>query len=135
MNSNILESAIDLVRKKKKVEFSLNNCTIEQLPYTNIGLSYPRNIKLDITVMTDHISWTEYTDLEYVIFENDLSDNSAVDKVIGGDLSKYNIKDRQILRLAFIIYNGIKYGIDREQRIDYIEKGWHPRVTNVRMRF
>lgn len=142
MNFKILEHAVKLVKDKFNVDFMLTNCRIEQFPEvdTTFGnfaahIKAPQTIKLELTATEDHGSWNEYTDLEYVIFEKDLLDESEVDKVIGGNIKGYELEMRMTLRLAFIIYNGLQYGMKREQRKDYIDKGWHPRVVSVRMRY
>ena len=142
MNFNTLDEAIRLVKKKFNVDFTLMNCGIEQFPETITAFSgftahikAPMIIKLELTVKTDHGSWVEDTDLEYAIFDKDIKDGSEVDKVIGGDLMKYTPENREVLRLAFIIYNGIKYGVDREMRKIDIDNGWHPRIVSAKMRF
>ena len=143
MTFKILEDAARIVKEKKKIDFVLKDCRLEQEPRalyniagtSSVALPSNRKMKLSLTVIEDHISWWEYCDLEYIIFEKDLLDESLVDKIIGGDLSKYNLEDRMILRLAFIIYNGIQYGVKQEQRIKDIEAGWHPRVVNISTRF
>lgn len=142
MNFKILEHAVKLVRDKFKIDFMLTNCRIEQFPEvdTTFGnftahINMPQIIKLELTATEDHGSWNEYTDIEYLIFEKDLLDESEVDKVIGGNIRGYELEMRMTLRLAFIIYNGIQYGVKREQRISDLNKGWHPRVVRVQMRY
>lgn len=142
MNFKVLEHAVKMVKDKFNIDFMLTNCRIEQFPEvdTTFGnftahIKAPPTIKLELTTTEDHGSWNEYTDLEYVIFEKDLLDESEVDKVIGGNISGYELEMRMALRLAFIIYNGLIYGLKREQRKDYIDKGWHPRVVSVKMRY
>lgn len=137
MGFNVIEEAVKLVKEKKKVDFFLNNYVIEQDPYTwgtAVYKSEPK-LKLNMSITNDHISWKEQIDLDFVVFSKDLQDGSTVDKVIGGDLSSYPLAERQVMRLAFILYNGIKYGVDREVRKKDIEAGWHPRVVNVSMRY
>ena len=75
--------------------------------------------------------FTEDIDLKYIIDEEDLLDGSSVDKVIDGDMKNYSFKTRETLRLAFIIYNGIRYAIDGEQKKEYIDKGWYPRLVSI----
>ena len=142
MNFNTLDEAVILVKKKFNVDFTLMNCRIEQFPETTTAfggftahIKVPMTIKLELTVKTDHDSWIENTDLEYAIFDKDINDGSEVDKVIGGDMTKYTPEKREVLRLAFIIYNGIKYGVDREMRKIDIDNGWHPRVVSAKMRY
>ena len=69
--------------------------------------------------------------MEYIIDEEDLLDESDVDKVIGGDMKNYAPRMRETLRLAFILYNGIRYAIDGKQKKEYADKGWYPRVTSI----
>ena len=139
MNFNVIDQAVKLVRDKFKIDFIVNNYTIQTDPEdVTIGnwIKYRREpeLKMTLTVIEDHDSWTEQTDLDYVIFGRDIQDGSLVDEVIGGNIKGYDLDMKQALRLAFIIYNGIMYGVKREQRKDYIDKGWHPRVMSVRMR-
>ena len=140
MNFNVIDQAVKLVRDKFKIDFIVNNYTIQTDPEdVTIGnwIKYRREpeLKMTLTIIEDHDSWTEQTDLDYVIFGRDIQDGSLVDEVIGGNIKGYDLDMRQALRLAFIIYNGIMYGVKREQRKDYIDKGWHPRVVSVRMRY
>ena len=53
-----------------------------------------------------------------------------VDELIGGDLKKYDMNMRQALRLAFILYDGIRCGMIGEQKIEYTNKGWITRVVS-----
>lgn len=141
MNFNVIDQAIKLVRDKFKIDFVVNQYTIQTDPedITIGGVAHhiyrEPELRMTLTVVEDHDSWTEHTDLDYVIFGSDLRDGSLVDEVIGGNIKGYELDMRQALRLAFIIYNGIMYGVKREQRKDYIDKGWHPRVVSVRMRY
>jgi hypothetical protein len=140
MNFNVIDQAVKLVRDKFKIDFIVNNYTIQTDPEdVTIGtwIKYRREpeLKMTLTVIEDHTSWTEHTDLDYVIFGSDIQDGSLVDEVIGGNIKGYEPEIRMALRLAFIIYNGIQYGVKREQRKDYIDKGWHPRVVSVKMRY
>ena len=140
MNFNVVDQAVKLVRDKFKIDFIIDNYTLQTDPEDIMidGVVHYRRspeLKMTITVIEDHGSWTEHTDLDYVIFGRDLQDGSIVDEVIGGNIKGYDLDMRQALRLAFIIYNGIKYGVKREQKKSYIDKGWHPRVVSVRMRY
>lgn len=141
MNFNVIDQAIKLVRDKFKIDFVVNQYTMQTDPedITIGGVAHhiyrEPELRMTLTVVEDHNSWTEHTDLDYVIFGSDVEDGSQVDKVIGGNIKGYDLDMRQALRLAFIIYNGIQYGVKREQRKDYIDKGWHPRVVSVRMRY
>jgi hypothetical protein len=140
MNFNVIDQAIKLVKDKFKINFVVNNYTIQTDPddITIDGIVHYRRepeLKMTLTVIEDSVYCTEQIDLDYVIFGSDLRDGSIVDEVIGGNIKGYELDMRQALRLAFIIYNGIQYGVKREQRKDYIDKGWHPRVVSVRMRY
>ena len=72
----------------------------------------------------------EHIDLEYSISGEDLEDGSLVDMLIGGDLKKYDMNMRQTLRLAFILYDGIRCWTTGEQKKDYTDKGWSTRVIS-----
>ena len=141
MNFNVVDQAVKLVKDKFNIDFVVNNYTIQTDPEDvmiggAIHTFYREpELKMTITVVEDNTSWTEHTDLDYVIFGRDIQDGSLVDEIIGGNIKGYDLDMRQALRLAFIIYNGIMYGVKREQKKDYIDKGWHPRVVSVRMRY
>ena len=135
MTFETINKAVELVRTKKHINLNVLNCTVEASP-APIGINgftynFPPETKLEAYVLVDHNSWTEKVDLEYVILPRDLTENSDVNKVIG-DISNYTDKAKEILRLAFILYDGVKYGVNKEIRKDYLEKGWHPRVVSYR---
>ena len=69
--------------------------------------------------------------MEYSISGEDLKDGSLVDELIGGDLKKQAPDMRHALRLAFILYDGIRYATTGEQKKEYADKGWLPKVTNI----
>ena len=69
--------------------------------------------------------------MEYSISGEDLKDGSLVDELIGGDLKKCSPNMRQTLRLAFILYDGIRYAMTGEHKKAYTDKGWVPRVVCV----
>ena len=69
--------------------------------------------------------------MEYSISGEDLKDGSLVDELIGGDLSKQAPDMRQVLRLAFILYDGIRYATTDEHKKAYADKGWLPKVTSI----
>lgn len=141
MSFDIIDQAVKLVKDKFKIDFIVKDYTIQTEPEhidTSSGtLTIYREpeIRMTITLTEDHTSWTEHIDLDYVIFGSDLLDKSPVDEVIGGNIKGYSLDMRRTLRLAFIIYNGIQYGVKGEQRKDYIDKGWHPRVVKAQMRY
>ena len=69
--------------------------------------------------------------MEYSISGDDLKDGSLVDELIGGDLSKQAPDMRQVLRLAFILYDGVRYGLRGNHKKAYMDKGWLPRVSVI----
>ena len=141
MNFNVIDQAVKLVRDKFKIDFTINQYTIQTDPedITIGGFTHhihrEPELRMTLTVTKDRSSWVSYTDLDYVIFGSDLRDGSLVDEIIGGNIKGYDLDMRQALRLAFIIYNGIMYGVRGEMKKDYIDKGWHPRVVSTRMRY
>lgn len=38
---------------------------------------------------------------------------------------------RQTLRLAFVLYDGVRYAMTGERKKAYADKGWLPRVIGV----
>ena len=98
---------------------------------TPIYLKMDPKLKIALTVTKDHDGWGEHIDLEYSISGDDLEDSSLVDELIGGDLKKYDMSMRQTLRLAFIIYDGIRCGMTGKQKKEYTDKGWLPRVISA----
>ena len=125
---NIIEQAATLIRDKFKIGLIITQCSIEAGP---AFLRIDQQLKIDLVVIKDHGGWTEHIDLEYSISGDDLKDGSLVDKLIGGDLGKQAPDMRQALRLAFILYDGIRYGTTGEQKKEYADKGWLPKVTNI----
>lgn len=125
---NIIEQAATLIRDKFKIDLIVTQCSIEAGP---AYLRIDPQLKIDLAVIKDHGGWTEHMDLEYRISGEDLKDSSLVDELIGGDLKKQAPDMRQTLRLAFILYDGIRYGTTGEQKKAYIDKGWRPKVTNI----
>ena len=88
-------------------------------------------LKIESIVVKDHGGWIERVDLSYTIYGKDLEDGSLIDELIGGDLKKQAPGMRQVLRLAFILYDGIRYAITGEHKKAYTDKGWLPRVVGV----
>ena len=125
---NIIEQAVTLIRDKFKINLNIAQCSIE------VGPAYLRidpQLKIDLVVIKDHGGWTEHIDLEYSISGEDLKDGSLVDELIGGDLKKQAPDMRQVLRLAFILYDGIRYATTGEYKKEYADKGWLPKVTSI----
>ena len=72
-----------------------------------------------------------HIDVKYSISGEDLKDGSLVDELIGGDLKKQAPDMRQVLRLAFILYDGIRYWSTGEQKKEYADKGWSSRLVSA----
>ena len=125
---NIIEQAATLIRDKFKIDLNITQCSIEAGP---AFLSIDPQLKIESIVVKDHGGWTEHIDLEYSILGEDLKDGSLVDELIGGDLSKQAPDMRHVLRLAFILYDGIRYGTTGKQKKEYADKGWLPKVTSI----
>ena len=135
---NILDQALKLVRNKLKTDFSIKDFTVQADPvamtndnHAHVWYCIEPELKLTLTVAEDSNTLIEYTKIDYAIFTGDLQDGSRVDDVIGGDIMGYDPEARQVLRLAFILYNGVQYGMRNIQKREYLDKGWHPRVINV----
>ena len=125
---NIIEQAATLIRDKFKIDLNITQCSIEAGP---AFLSIDPQLRIEATTTKDHDGWTESIDLEYSILGEDLKDGSLVDELIGGDLSKQAPDMRQVLRLAFILYDGIRYATTGEHKKAYADKGWLPKVTSI----
>ena len=125
---NIIEQAATLIRDKFKIDLIITQCHIEAGP---AYLRIDQQLKIELTVIKDHDGWTEHIDLEYRISGDDLKDGSQVDELIGGDLKKQAPNMRQALRLAFILYDGIRWGRTGTLKKDYADKGWLPKVTSI----
>ena len=125
---NIIEQAATLIRDKFKIGLNITRCSIEAGP---AFLNIDPQLKIELTTTKDHDGWTESIDLEYSILGEDLKDGSLVDELIGGDLSKQAPDMRQVLRLAFILYDGIRWGITGTWKIEYAAKGWLPKATSI----
>ena len=125
---NIIEKAMTLIRDKFKIDLNITKCSIEAGP---AFLSIDPQLKIESIVVKDHGGWTEHIYLEYSISGEDLKDGSLVDELIGGDLSKQAPDMRQVLRRAFILYDGIRYATTGTWKIKYADKGWLPKVTNI----
>ena len=138
---NIIEQAAKLIRDKFKIGLIIAQCsreinTTDPLikacsPAYFTYLDVEPELRIEATTTKDHDGWTEHIYLEYSISGNDLKDGSLVDELIGGDLSKQAPDMRQVLRLAFILYDGIRYATTGEQKKEYTDKGWHPRATSI----
>ena len=136
----VVEKAAKLVRDKFNIDFAITNSSIEAQPAgeaisidgTVLCITREPELKIELTTTKDHGGWIERIDLGYAIYGRDLEDGSLVDELIGGDLKKHAPNMRQVLRLAFILYDGIRYAMTGEHKKAYADKGWLPRVVCVR---
>ena len=136
---DIIYKAAKLIRDKFDIDFAITQCSREiktttaavGVPIYPIYLKPEPELKIDSIVVKDHGSWIERMDLEYTIYGRDLEDGSLVDELIGGDLKKHSPNMRQTLRLAFILYDGVRYGMRGNHKKAYMDKGWLPRVIGV----
>ena len=138
---NIIDKAAKLVRDKFSIDFAITQCSREAQPAgeavgidgTVLRVGREPELKIESVVVKDHgDGWIERVDLSYLIYGRDLEDGSLVDELIGGDLKKHSPNMRQTLRLAFILYDGIRYAMTGEHKKAYMDKGWLPRVVCVR---
>ena len=134
----VAEKAAKLVRDKFNIDFAITQCSRE-IKTTTATIGVPiylkpeSELKIELTVNKDHGGgWIERVDLSYVIYGKDLEDGSLVDELIGGDLRRQPPDMRQTLRLAFILYDGIRYAMTGEHKKAYTDKGWLPRVVCIR---
>lgn len=136
---DIIYKAAKLIRDKFDIDFAITNCSIEARPAdkavgidgTVLRVGIEPELKIESIVVKDHDSWIERIDVSYLIYGKDLEDGSLVDELIGGDLKKRSPDMRQALRLAFILYDGIRYGMRGNHKKAYMDKGWLPRVVGV----
>ena len=128
---DIIDKAAKLIRDKFKIGLIITQCSIEAEP---AFLSIDPQLRIEATTTKDHDGWTEHLNLEYSISGEDLKDGSLVDELIGGGLKKQAPDMRQVLRLAFILDDGIRYATTGEQKKEYTDKGWLPKVTSIQRR-
>lgn len=137
----VVDKAAKLVRDKFNIDFTITQCSREaQLAGEAVGIDgtvlcvgREPELKIELTVNKDHGGgWIERVDVSYLIYGKDLEDGSLVDELIGGDLRRQPPNMRQTLRLAFILYDGIRYAMTGEHKKAYADKGWRPRVVCVR---
>ena len=117
---NIIDKAAKLIRDKFNIDFAITQCSREAQPAdeavgidgTVLCVGREPELKIESVVVKDHGDrWIERVDLEYTIYGRDLEDGSLIDELIGGDLKKQAPGMRQVLRLAFILYDGVRYGV------------------------
>ena len=136
---NIIEQAAKLIRDKFDIDLIITQCSIEAQPAgeaisidgTVLCVGREPELKIELTTTKDHGGWIERIDLGYAIYGRDLEDGSLIDELIGGDMKKHSPNMRQVLRLAFVLYDGIRYGMRGNHKKAYTDKGWLPRVTGV----
>ena len=136
---NIIEKAAKLVRDKFDIDFAITQCSREAQPTdeavgidgTVLRVGREPELMIESVVVKDHGSWIERVDLSYLIYGRDLEDGSLIDELIGGDMKKQAPGMRQVLRLAFILYDGVRYGMRGNHKKAYMDKGWLPRVVCV----
>lgn len=134
---DIVYKAAKLIRDKFDIDFAITQCSRETdnwpvTPDIYAYLGLDPQLKIDSIVVKDHGSWIERIDISYSICGKDLEDGSLVDELIGGDLRRQPPNMRQTLRLAFILFDGIRYAMTGEMKKAYTDKGWRPRVLVVR---
>lgn len=132
---DIVYKAAKLVRDKFNIDFAITQCSRE-IKKTTATIGMPiylkPELKIDSIVVKDHGGgWIEHIDVSYSISVEDLEDGSLVDELIGGDLKKYDIGMRQVLRLAFILYDGIRYAMTGKHKKKYTNKGWRSKVLVI----
>ena len=136
---NITEKAAKLIRDKFNIDFAITQCSKEAQPTdeavgidgTVLCVGREPELKIESVVVKDHGSWIERVDLSYVVYGKDLEDGSLIDELIGGDLRRQPPNMRQTLRLAFILYDGVRYGLRGNHKKAYMDKGWLPRVSVI----
>ena len=134
---DIVYKAAKLVRDKFDIDFAITQCSRE-IKKTTAAVGVPiylkpeQELKIKSIVVKDHGGgWIERIDVSYLICGEDLEDGSLVDELIGGDLRRQPPNMRQTLRLAFILFDGIRYAMTGEMKRAYTDKGWLPRVVGV----
>ena len=133
----VIDKAAKLIRDKFSIDFAVTQCSREIKTTTaavgvKIYLKPEPEPKIDSIVVKDHGGgWIERIDVSYSICSEDLEDGSLVDELIGGDLRRQSPNMRQVLRLAFILYDGIRYAMTGKHKKAYADKGWIPKVTNI----
>ena len=135
----VAEKAAKLVRDKFNIASAITQCSKKAQPAgeavgidgTVLCVGREPELKIESIVVKDHGGWIERVDVSYLICGEDLEDGSLVDELIGEDLKKCSPNMRQTLRLAFILYDGVRYGLRGNHKKAYMDKGWLPRVVCV----
>ena len=133
----VVDKAAKLIRDKFNIDFTITQCSRE-IKTTTAAIGVPiylkpePELKIDSIVVKDHGGgWIEHIDVSYSISVEDLEDGSLVDELIGGDLRRQPPDMRQTLRLAFILYDGIRYAMTGKHKKKYTDKGWRSRVLII----
>ena len=135
-NLDIIYKAAKLIRDKFNIDFAITQCSRE-IKTTTAAVGVPiylkpePELKIESIIVKDHGGWIERIDISYSICGEDLEDGSQVDELIDGDLKKHSPDMRQVLRLAFILYDGIRYAMRGNHKKAYTDKGWLPRVICI----
>ena len=135
-NLDIIYKAAKLIRDKFDIDFAITQCSRE-IKTTTAAVGVPiylkpePELKIESIIVKDHGGWIERVDVSYSICGEDLEDGSQVDELIDGDLKKHSPDMRQVLRLAFILYDGIRYAMRGNHKKAYTDKGWLPRVICI----
>ena len=136
----VAEKAAKLVRDKFNIDFAITQCSKEAQPTdeavgidgTVLCVGREPELKIESIVVKNHgDGWIERVDLSYTIYGRDLEDGSMIDELIGGDIKKCSPNMRQTLRLAFILYDGVRYGLRGNHKKAYMDKGWLQRVSVI----
>ena len=137
---DIIEKAAKLVRDKFNIDFAITQCSRDAQPAdeavgidgTVLRVGREPELKIESIVVKNHgDGWIERVDLSYVVYGRDLEDGSLIDELIGGDLKKCSPNMRQALRLAFILYDGVRYGLRGNHKKAYMDEGWLARVSVI----
>ena len=137
---DIIDKAAKLIRDKFNIDFAITQRSREAQPAdeavgidgTVLCVGREPELKIESVVVKNHgDGWIERVDLSYTIYGRDLEDGSLIDELIGGDLKKCSPNMRQTLRLAFILYDGVRYGMRGNHKKAYMDKGWLPRVSVI----
>ena len=125
---DIIYKAAKLIRDKFNIDFAITSSSKEAQPAgeavgvdgTVLRVGREPELRIESVVVKDHGGgWIERIDVSYLIYGKDLEDGSLVDELIGGDLKKHAPDMRQVLRLAFILYDGIRYAMTCEHKQAY----------------
>ena len=133
---NLFYTAQELLRKTHNITFFIKECVVEQWPNSTFdygqfvaSIKPPRIIKLKVeypTAQTD-FSW----EADYIITSKDIEEKTIIDELAKIPQKIANEK-KELLRLAFILLDGYGYVVNRTQSKEFLNKGWHPKVVNIK---